>query len=95
MSSYTITAIEFDPGFFPRKVDIRNSRDGAKKIVGGDPKVLVFPEHDWLSILIGPKGLLGKILFVKNCNGHWGGLSQEECNIIFDLFEKKHGKEMH
>jgi hypothetical protein len=93
MSSYTITAILFNPGIFPRKVDIRNSTAGVKKIVGGDPKELVFPEHEWLSILIGPKGLLGPILFVKNHETHWGGLSQEECKNILDLFERSYVKQ--
>lgn len=92
MSSYTITAIQFNPNILPRKVDIRNSIDGIKNLVGGEPKALVFPEHDWLSILIGPQGLLGTILFVSNVNGHWGGLSPEECNFILDLFSRKNGK---
>lgn len=92
MSAYTITAIQFNPGFFPRKVDIRNSMEAIRKVIGGDPKVLVFPENDWLSILTGPEGLSGTILFVRNMDGHWEGLSQDECNFIMELFYRAHGK---
>lgn len=95
MSAYTITAIQFNSGTFPRKVDIRNSLEGINKLVGGDPKVLIFPEHDWLSILIGPEGLLGTVLFVRNVEGHWKGLSPDECNFILDLFNRKHGQVQH
>jgi hypothetical protein len=92
MSACTITAIQLNPGFFPRKIDIRNSLESIRNVVGGDPKSLVFPENDWLSILTGPEGLLGTILFVGNADGHWEGLSLDECDFIMDLFYRAHGK---
>ncbi|GEM_PF-5411574 len=80
MSAYTITVMIRHPRqITPELVDIRNVRENMEKLLGGTVEV---QSYDYpvsgVVMIVGPSGLDGSVMFVKDGGGHWEGLGFED-----------------